>query len=166
LLVGGLFIGQLTARNRGNRVLLAQQSDDLAHIRSVVELMADGAEPEVVVGAVAGELQSLLGLSMCWFDTSQPNRPTPTIERGGNLRWGPMWWGVRTLGLPGKEISLDVEHDGRRVGRYVLVAEGGTKVRRDQLLTAVTLADQAGAALGGGRRLMRSRMTESLRRIH
>jgi hypothetical protein len=166
LLVGGLIIGQLAARNRGNRVLLAQQSDDLAHIRSIAELMAEGVEPDVVVGAVAGELQSLLGLSMCWFDTSQPGRPTPTIARDGNVRWGPMWWGVRTLGLPGKEITLDVEHDGRHIGRYALVAEGGTKVRRDQLLTAVTLADQAGAALGGGQRRMRRRMTESLRRNH
>jgi hypothetical protein len=128
--------------------------------------MADGAEPEVVVGAVAGELQSLLGLSMCWFDTSQPGRPAPTIERNGNLRWGPMRWGIRTLGLPGKEITLDVEHARRRLGRFALVAEGGTKVRQDQLLTAVTLADQAGTALAGGQRLRRSRMTESLRRNH
>ena len=38
----------------------------------------------------------------------------------------------------------------RRLGRFVLVAEAGTKVRHDQLLAAVTLADQAGAALALG----------------
>ena len=66
------------------------------------------------------------------------------------MSWGRIWWGIDTLGLPGKEITIEVEHDVRRLGRYVLVAEAGTKVRRDQLLAAVTLADQAGAALGAG----------------
>jgi hypothetical protein len=32
----------------------------------------------------------------------------------------------------------------------VLLAEPGTKVTREQLLAAVTLADQAGSALGHG----------------
>jgi hypothetical protein len=32
----------------------------------------------------------------------------------------------------------------------VLVATPGTRVRRDQLLAAMTMADQAGAALGSG----------------
>jgi hypothetical protein len=166
LLVGGVIIGQLAARNRRNRRLVSQRSKDLAHIRSIAELLANGAEPNEVVGAVAGELQSLLGLYVCWFDTSQPSRPRPTIERNGNLRWGQIWWGTDTLGLPGKEITLEVEHGQRRVGRHALVAEAGTKVRRDQLLAAVTLADQAGVALGPGRRLLRSRVAESSHRNH
>ena len=150
LLIGGLIVGQLSARNRRNRGLAVRQRDDLAHIQAIAELMAAGAEADEVVEAVAGELRSLLGLRDCWFDTSRPERPGPTIERNGNVSWGRIWWGVDTLGLPGKEITIDVEHDQRRLGRYVLVAEPGTKVRRDQLLAAVTLADQAGAALGSG----------------
>jgi hypothetical protein len=150
LLVGGLIVGQLSARNRSHRALAVQQREDLAHVQAIAELMAAGAEPDDVVQAVADELRTLLGLRECWFDTSRPQRPGPTIDRNGNVSWGRIWWGVDTLGLPGKEISIEVEHDVRRLGRYVLVAEAGTKVRRDQLLAAVTLADQAGAALGAG----------------
>jgi K+-sensing histidine kinase KdpD len=150
LLVGGLIVGQLSARNRSHRTLAVQQREDLAHVQAIAELMAAGAAPEEVVEAVAEELRSLLGLRECWFDTSRPERPSPTIDRNGNVSWGRIWWGVDTLGLPGKEITVEVEHDVRRLGRYVLVAEAGTKVRRDQLLAAVTLADQAGAALGTG----------------
>jgi hypothetical protein len=150
LLVGGLIVGQLSARNRRNRGLVVQQSDDLAHIQAIAELMAAGAEPDHVVDAVAQELRDLLGLRECRFETSQPDRPGPTIDRNGNVSWGRLWWGVDTLGLPGKEISIEVAHDNRRLGRYVLVAEPGTRVRRDQLLAAATLADQAGAALGAG----------------
>jgi hypothetical protein len=150
LLVGGLIVGQLSARNRRNRALVVQQSDDFARVQAIADLMAAGAEPEEVVVAVAQELQSLLGLRDCRFETSRLDRPGPTIDRNGNVSWGRIWWGVDTLGLPGKEITIDVEHNQRRLGRYVLVAEPGTKVRRDQLLTAVTLAEQAGAALGAG----------------
>jgi Domain of unknown function (DUF4118) len=150
LLVGGLIVGQLSARNRRNRGLVVQQSDDLARIQAIAELMAAGAEPDHVVEAVAQELRDLLGLRDCRFETSRPDRPGPTIDRNGNVSWGRLWWGVDTLGLPGKDISLEVEHDSLYVGRYVLVAEPGTRVRRDQLLAAVTLADQAGAALGAG----------------
>ena len=152
LLVGGLIVGQLAARNRSNRGLAVRQSDDLAHIQAIAELMAAGAEADEVVDAVAVELRSLLGLRESWFDISRPERPGPTIDRNGNVSWGRIWWGVDTLGLPGKEITIDVEHNQRRLGRYVLVAEPGTKVRRDQLLAAATLADQAGAALGAGAR--------------
>ena len=35
-----------------------------------------------------------------------------------------------------------------RLGRYVLTAVPGSPVTREQLVAAVTLADQAGAALG------------------
>ncbi len=150
LLVGGLIVGQLSARNRSHRTLAVQQREDLAHVQAIAELMAAGSGPDEVVEAVADELRSLLGLRECWFDTSRAERPGPTIDRNGNVSWGRIWWGVDTLGLPGKEITIEVEHDVRRLGRYVLLAEAGTKVRRDQLLAAVTLADQAGAALGAG----------------
>jgi hypothetical protein len=151
LLVGGLIVGQLSARNRRHRGLAVQTSEDLGHIQAVAEMMAAGAAPDEVVATVAEELQSLLRLRNCWFETSRPDRPGPTIDRNGDVSWGRIWWGFDTLGLPGKEITIEVEHDQRRLGRYVLVAEPGTKVRRDQLLAAVTLADQAGAALGAGR---------------
>jgi K+-sensing histidine kinase KdpD len=150
LLIGGLIVGQLSARNRSNRQLAAQTGEDLGHIQAIAETMAAGAAPDEVVAAVAVELESLLGLRNCWFETSQPVRPVPTINRNGDVSWGRNWWGFDSLGLPGKEITLEVEHDQRRLGRFVLVADPGTRVRRNQLLAAVTLAEQAGAALGAG----------------
>ena len=148
LLVGSLIVGQLAARNRTHKVLVAQTSDDLSRVQAVAELMASGAAADDVVSAVGDELQSLLGLRAWRFETSFPGTPGPTIERNGGVSWGRFWWGFRTLGLPGKEITLPVEHQQRRRGRFVLIAEPGAKVTRDQLLTAVTLADQAGIALG------------------
>jgi Domain of unknown function (DUF4118) len=150
LLVGGLIVGQLSARNRSNKGLAVQGSIDLGRVQGIAELMASGAGSDSVVAAVGVELQSLLGLRSSRFETSFRDAPGPTIERNGGVSWGRFWWGVPTLGLPGKEITLVVENQQRRRGRYVLLAEPGAKVTRDKLLTAVTLADQAGAALGAG----------------
>lgn len=150
LLVGGLIVGQLSARNRTNRGLVVQGSLDLGRIQYIAELMASGAGLDEVVAAVGVELQTLLGLRSARFESSFPAAPGPTIERNGGVSWGHFWWGFPTLGLPGKEISLVVENQQRRRGRYVLLAEPGTKVTREQLLAAVTLADQAGSALGLG----------------
>ena len=69
-------------------------------------------------------------------------------QRNGDVSWGRIWWGFDTLGLPGKPISLGVENQHHRLGRFVLLAEAGTRVSQQQLLAAVTLADQAGTALG------------------
>ena len=51
------------------------------------------------------------------------------------------------MGLPRKEVTLVVEHQGRPLGRYVLMARTDYPVTVDQLLVAVALADLAGAAL-------------------
>lgn len=148
MLVGGLIVGQLSARNRTNKELVVQTNDDFSRIQSIAELMASGATSFEVVAAVGDELTGLLGLRSCRFERSFPDGPAPTIERNGDVSWGRFWWGFRTLGLPGKEVTLVVEHQRRHLGRYVLVAVPGSPVTREQLVAAVTLADQAGAALG------------------
>jgi K+-sensing histidine kinase KdpD len=148
LLVGGLIVGQLAARNRAHRVRISQSSDNLSRIQAVAEMLAAGTDPQNVVAAVAGELKDMLGLRTCWFDTSFPDAVGPMIERNGDVSWGRIWWGFDTLGLPGKPISLGVENQHHRLGRFVLLAEAGTRVSQQQLLAAVTLADQAGTALG------------------
>jgi hypothetical protein len=148
MLVCGLIVGQLSARNRTNKEMVVQTSDDFARIQAIAEMMASGAGAFEVVAAVGDELTGLLGLRSCRFERTFPDGPSPTIERNGDVSWGRFWWGFRTLGLPGKEVTLVVEHQRRRLGRYVLVAVPGAPVTREQLVAAVTLADQAGAALG------------------
>jgi hypothetical protein len=148
MLVCGLIVGQLSARNRTNKELVVQTSDDFARIQAIAEMMASGASAFEVVAAVGDELTGLLGLRSCRFERTFPDGPSPTIERNGDVSWGRFWWGFRTLGMPGKEVTLVVEHQRRRLGRYVLTAVPGSPVTREQLVAAVTLADQAGAALG------------------
>ena len=147
LLVVGLIVGQLAAVNRRHRTLAAQSSYDLGRIHAVAEMVAAGEPAEQVVQAVANELSDLLSLKSCRFDPSFADRPGPFIERYGDVSWGAIRWGFQTLGFPSREVSLVVEHQSRPLGRYVLVAEPGSRVSEDQLLAAVALADLAGSAL-------------------
>jgi hypothetical protein len=152
LLISGLIVGQLSARNREHRDRVVRSSDDLDRIQAIAEMLASGTPAEEVVAAVAVELRGLLSLRSCWFDTSPFEKDGPVIERNGHVSWGRIWWGFTTLGLPAKQITLPVEREHHRLGRFVLVAEPGTRVSREQLVAAVTLADQAGTVLGADAR--------------
>jgi len=147
LLVLGLIVGQLAVTNRRHRALASQSSYDLGRIHAVAEMVAAGEPVDQVVQAVANELADLLDLRSCRFDPAFAERPGPFIERHGDVSWGSIRWGFRTIGLPNHEVSLVIEHQGRPFGRYVLLGRAGVRVGEDQLLAAVALADQAGAAL-------------------
>jgi uncharacterized protein DUF4118 len=147
LLAVGLVVGQLAARNRRYRHLAAETSYDLGRVHGVAEMVAAGAPVDQVVLAVANELTDLLALRSCWFDPSFADEPGPFIERHGAVTWGALRWGFNTTGLPHHELSLVVQHQGLPLGRFVLLAEAGTRVTADQLLAAVALADVAAAAV-------------------
>ena len=147
LLVVALTVGQLAARNHRHHRLALISTVNLGRVHAVAEMVAAGADHTDVVRAVEGELKALLRLRACWFDPAFAETPGPFLERSGGVSWGAIRWGFTTVGLPVKEVSLVVEHDGRPLGRFVLVAEPGTRVTEDELVTAVALADQAGASL-------------------
>jgi hypothetical protein len=147
LLAVGLIVGQLAATNRRHRRRAAQSSYDLGRIHAVAEMVAAGEPADQVVQAAANELTDLFTLRSCRFDTAFAATPGPFIERHGDVSWGAIRWGFQTMGFPTKEVSLVVEHQGRPLGRYVLVAQPGTRVTEDQLLASIALADLAASAL-------------------
>ena len=151
LLTVGVIVGQLAARNRRHRHLAAETSYDLGRVHSVAEMVASGEPTDQVVLAVANELTDLLDLRSCRFDPALAEAPGPFIERHGAVTWGALRWGSDTTGLPSREVSLIVQHQSWPLGRYVLVARPGARVSADQLVVAVTLADQAGAAIAAQR---------------
>jgi hypothetical protein len=147
----GVTVGQLAARNRDHRRLAAEASYDLGRIHAVAEMVAAGASVDQVLLAVANELTDLLRLDDCWFDQRFADKPGPFIESHGDVGWGRLRWGFKTMGLPAQEVTLVVQHQGMPLGRFVLLPRPGLPVTADRLVVAVALADQAGAALAAGR---------------
>ena len=147
LLAVSLLVGQLAARNRRHRHLAAEASYDLGRVHAVAEMVAGGEPVDQVLIAVSNELIDLLALRDCRFVAAFDDEPGPFIERHGAVTWGGLRWGFATTGLPARGVNLMVQHQGHPLGRYVLVPSPGSRVTADQLITAVALADQAGAAL-------------------
>ena len=78
LLVVGLAVGELAVRGRRARALVVQERQDLASIRGLGALVADGEDADYVLLATASELTHLLGLVDCRFEVEPRGRPHPS----------------------------------------------------------------------------------------
>jgi hypothetical protein len=102
---------------------------------------------------VCGQLTVLLGLEDCRFQAGVAGIGTPArLRRDGQVVSGGYVRDVERDGLPaGQEVELLAEAGGLLQGRFGLTAGHGSRPSLEQWLVAVALADQAGAALSGGK---------------
>jgi K+-sensing histidine kinase KdpD len=148
LLAVGMVVGELALRGRRARTVAAQEHHDLRSIQGLGRLVAEGEDPSYVLLATASELSHLLHLVDCRFETEpSDDRILPVIERDGTVQWGPTTWESDRWGLPTDGVTIPVRAQGRLRGRYVLRAPVALPYTRGQLAKAVSLVDQAGAAL-------------------
>jgi hypothetical protein len=148
LLVVGLAVGEIAARGRWQQAVAFEMRSELHRLQGVSELVALGEDADFVVVAAAGELTRLLHLADCRFETTwDPQRIRPTVTRRGVVTWGPTVWDSRRFGLPSDGAVLPVWGNGRPLGRFFLVPTVGISIGEDQLIAAIGLADQVGAAL-------------------
>jgi hypothetical protein len=96
---------------------------------------------------VAAQLIDLLFLRDCRFDPNASGKHGAYMTQEGDVFLGELRWGVGSMGLPGSEVELAVEYQGRFFGRYVLVPTPGKPVSQERRVVAAALADQVGAAL-------------------
>jgi K+-sensing histidine kinase KdpD len=150
LLLGvAVVVGELTARGRFYRAQAVETADELAQIHAVAEMVAAGEPLDELIRQVERILKHTLSLRACWFETTFAERPGPFVARSGGISWGSLTWAAESMGLPGKDVSLMVEGQGRPFGRFVLRPSVGTPISIDKLTVAVALADQVGAAMAG-----------------
>ncbi|HUE58362.1 MAG TPA: DUF4118 domain-containing protein [Acidimicrobiales bacterium] len=142
VLVAGLVVGEVCARLTNYRSIADQRGEDFAVMSAAAGLVALGEDAAVVVRALAGELQSLLGLEDCEFEFGPPSGKRLCVSRDGTLvRIGPEADGDR-------EVDLPVWLGGEVVGCYRMTT-GLVAPTKDRLAVALGIAEQAGAALAG-----------------
>ena len=152
LLVVGVVITELAARNRQHHQRADEESSYVELFYQVAEEVAAGRPPEEVVEHVRAALVELLHLRDCRYDRATPITPTNQIRRDGRVTLGSIEWPVETWGLPGRQIALAVMARGQVVGRFVLVPTPGEGISLQRRLVAVALADQVGALTSWQRR--------------
>ncbi len=147
LFVVGMIVTELAARNRHHHATAAEEADFVGLIHDVSELATSGASSREVVDRVRNELEDLLHLQACRYEAGAPDRPMMRLEHDGQVFLGGRPWGVHRLGLPGPEIELLTQNQGRTLGRFILTPTPGYPVSRERRVVAVAVADQVGASL-------------------
>jgi hypothetical protein len=133
---------------------------DFGVLSGAAGLMAFGEEAPVVVAALAGELMSRVGLVDCEFEHGPPSGERPCVARDGSLVWLDQ---EPSRAHPVVEIDLPVWTRTEVIGRYRMTVAPGPPPSRDRLLTAVGIAEQAGAALASDHSEVRPEVTRPRR---
>ena len=118
-------------------------------------------DPGTLADQAAGELQRLLGLRSCTYSSDDVGTAA-RVQPDGQVCIGAVAWSTGDLGLPHRGVDLPVRARGTVVGHFLLVPVPGFPVGRDDLLVAVAIADQVGAAFAAAPRTPRGSATPPL----
>ncbi|MDH6126532.1 DUF4118 domain-containing protein [Kitasatospora sp. GP82] len=147
LLLVGLAVSQLAARTRRLQVIAITDADYLSQIHHTARMAQSATSGGAVVDQVRAQLVGLLHLRGCRFEYGTLLGHPPRLEPDGSVVLGRRNWDVDRLGFPDEEVELRVFGNGRFFGRFMLDPTPGAIPSLEARLVAVTLADQAGAAL-------------------
>ena len=153
LLAVGAAVTEIAVRGRGWHAAAARRAGYLDGINAAADAVATGGDAMAIVSQVCEQLTRLLSLSACRYQdgTAGVGRP-PRLGRDGRIAAGARIWDTAHEGFPaGTDTELLVEAGGLLQGRFMLTPGPRTHPTAEQLLVAVALADQAGAALAGQR---------------
>jgi hypothetical protein len=147
LFVVGLAVTELAARKRRLQMTSVEQADFVGIVYYLSELVSSGAPAESIIELASADLIRVLGLRDCRYEKGPFPSSSTELAHDGSVDLGTIRWGVHSMGLPGKELRLRVQHRGRLLGAFVLVPTPGLSVSMQRRLVAVAIADQVGAAL-------------------
>jgi Domain of unknown function (DUF4118) len=154
ILAVGISVTEIAVRGRRQNAAAARRAGYLDGINAAARAAATGAEPQLLIDEVRGQLCRLLGLAACRFqDGAAGIGNPPRLLRDGRITTAGHSWDTEYEGLPpGRETELLAEAGGLLQGRFLLTPGPGTRPSLEQRLVAIGLADQAGAALASARR--------------
>jgi hypothetical protein len=142
LLATGSLIGTGAARLARYRAAQDHRADALAVMMEASGLVATGNEHQLVTEALGAELLRALELVACEFQARPPDGTRPSVRRDGSLIG--LLTPVTNDNSP--RIDLPIWCQGDVVAHYQLTL-GPKAPSKDELRVALSLADQAGAAM-------------------
>jgi hypothetical protein len=147
LLVVGLIVSQLAAHARRLEVVTVTDAEHLRRIHDTADPARTTSSADAVVEHVRRQLTELLGLRTCRFEYGTLMGRPPRLEQDGMVAVGRRRWDVDAAGWPEGDIELRAYGNGHYFGRFMMTPGPGAVPSLKARLVAVTLADQAGAAL-------------------
>jgi K+-sensing histidine kinase KdpD len=147
LFVVGIAVTEIAVRNRFHRGVAQEESSYVGLIYRLSELVAGGAPADRVIEVATDALTELLYLRSCRFVDGVSRQRLTRIEHDGTVHLGAFRWGVHQMGLPGRELELQVYSQGRQLGRFLMEPTPGSPISLERRVVAVAIADQVGSAL-------------------
>jgi K+-sensing histidine kinase KdpD len=149
LLVIGIAVTEIAVWGRRQHAAASRRAGYLDGINDAARAVATGDAPATLTDRIAASLRQLLSLRSCQFQYGVAGIGRPArLHHDGTVVLGSQPYDLRLTSLPaGTDIELLVESGGRLQGRFLMQPDPDTPLTREQLLVAVALADQAGAAL-------------------
>ncbi|MFF1957561.1 DUF4118 domain-containing protein [Streptomyces sp. NPDC058220] len=147
LLAVGLAVSQIAARARRLHVITVTDAGLLARVHDTARLVQAAGSPDAVVSQVRAQLADILRLRGCRFEYGSLLGHPARLEQDGTVVVNRKPWDLERLGWPEGEIELRAAANGRYFGRFMLLPAPGSVPSRQTRLVAVTLADDAAAAL-------------------
>jgi K+-sensing histidine kinase KdpD len=147
LLVVGLCVGELSALRASSRREVQVHAKGASHLEVVAAVVAAGADLDEVWPVVRRALMEQLDLADCRFEPYASTSSLTALDRDGQIGSRHLQW-VHGGGfaLPAEGVAVPVVHQGRLLGRLVLVPRTGTGTTKPQRRVAVALADQLAVA--------------------
>ena len=148
----GLAVTEIALWGRRQQARASTRAGYLRGVVSAARLAASGVtSPSDVVELVARQIGDILDLDACAFDAGPSDPDRPRLEADGAVTWRGSVVDVERAGLPTLDvIELPVTSAGVERGRYLLTSTSTVRrPDRERRQVAVTLADQAAAALTG-----------------
>ncbi len=147
LFVVGIAVTEIAVRNRLHLGVAQEASSYVGLIYELSELVAGGAPAERVIGVATDALIELLQLRSCRFVEGVSTQRLTRIEHDGTVHLGTFRWAAHQMGLPGRELELQVYSQGRQLGRFLVEPTPGSPIPLERRVVAVAIADQVGSAL-------------------
>lgn len=146
LLIVGLLVGLLVAREAQARTRAAGRGQQLDHLRAAIENASRAGSPDELSAATERQLTELLGLRRCRWAPGYHGQADALLARSGRVSGGTEL--RRDLGkLPEHGVEVSVEAGGEELGRFILQPEPDRIVSLEERVTAIAMADVFGLRL-------------------
>jgi K+-sensing histidine kinase KdpD len=145
----GVAVTEISLWGRRHQARASRREGYLNGVVGTAALVADGATPApVVLDVIARQITEVLGVDRCVFEPGPPGARPRLLQDGSVVRDG-RTVNVDRSGLPTDDVlEIPVRRGGIAVGRFVVTATSWVAwTTVEQRLVAVTLADQAAAAV-------------------
>src|SRR5215469_10025330 len=149
LLVIGIAVTEIAVWGRLQHAAASRRAGYLEGINDAARAVASGAPTATFTDRIADSIAQLLSLRSSQFQYGVAGIGRPArLRPDGTVVLGTQPYDLRLTSLPeATDVELLVESGGRLQGRFLMRLDPSVRLTREQLLVAVALADQAGAAL-------------------